>query len=52
MWDYNNTYFTFPLLMADGGYAFEKNADGSYDGKDTGVNNDGANAGRRRAQAS
>ena len=24
MWDYNNTYFTFPLLMANGGYAFVK----------------------------
>lgn len=25
LWDYNNAYFTFPLLMANGGYAFEKN---------------------------
>lgn len=41
MWDYNNTYFTFPLLAANGGYAFVKK-DGSYDGKDTGVNNEGA----------
>ena len=41
MWDYNNTYFTFPLLLANGGYAFVKK-DGVYDGKDTGVNNDGA----------
>ena len=41
MWDYNNTYFTFPLLAANGGYAFVKK-DGVYDGKDTGVNNDGA----------
>ncbi|MXU65261.1 maltose/maltodextrin ABC transporter substrate-binding protein MalE [Oceanomicrobium pacificus] len=44
MWDYNNTYFTFPLLMAGGGYAFEKK-DGSYDPKDTGVANEGAVAG-------
>ena len=42
MWDYNNTYFTMPLLMANGGYAFQKNAEGNYDGKDTGVNNDGS----------
>ena len=42
MWDYNNTYFTMPLLMANGGYAFQKNADGNYDGADTGVNNEGA----------
>jgi maltose/maltodextrin transport system substrate-binding protein len=41
MWDYNNTYFTFPLLMANGGYAFQKK-DGVYDGSETGVNNDGA----------
>lgn len=44
MWDYNNTYFTFPLLMANGGYAFQKK-DGTYDGTETGVNNDGSIAG-------
>lgn len=44
MWDYNNTYFTMPLLMANGGYAFEKR-DGSYDANDTGVNNEGAKTG-------
>jgi maltose/maltodextrin transport system substrate-binding protein len=44
MWDYNNTYFTMPLLMANGGYAFVKK-DGVYDGKDTGVANEGAIAG-------
>ena len=41
LWDYNNTYFTFPLLMANGGYAFKK-VDGTYDGSDTGVNTPGA----------
>ena len=41
MWDYNNTYFTMPLLMAGGGYAFQK-VDGVYDGSTTGVNTDGA----------
>ena len=45
LWDYNNTYFSFPLLMSNGGYAFKKNASGSYDAKDTGVANDGARAG-------
>ncbi|MBI4922322.1 MAG: maltose/maltodextrin ABC transporter substrate-binding protein MalE [Devosia nanyangense] len=45
LWDYNNTYFTFPLLMANGGYAFQKNAAGSYDPADTGVNNAGAKQG-------
>ena len=44
LWDYNNTYFTFPLLAANGGYAFEKK-DGAYDPKDTGVANAGAKAG-------
>jgi maltose/maltodextrin transport system substrate-binding protein len=46
LWDYNNTYFTFPLLMANGGYAFKKDeATGSYDPMDTGVANDGAKTG-------
>ena len=44
MWDYNNTYFTMPLLAAGGGYAFQKK-DGVFDGKDTGVNNEGARKG-------
>jgi maltose/maltodextrin transport system substrate-binding protein len=41
MWDYNNTYFTMPLLMANGGYAFQKK-DGVYVGTETGVNNEGS----------
>lgn len=44
MWDYNNTYFTFPLMAANGGFAFNKK-DGSYDGTQTGVANEGAVAG-------
>lgn len=44
LWDYNNTYFTMPMLMAGGGYAFQK-VDGVYDGKTTGVNTEGAIAG-------
>ena len=42
LWDYNNTYFTFPMLQANGGYAFKRRPDGTYDAKDTGVNNAGA----------
>ena len=42
LWDYNNTYFTFPMLQANGGYAFKRRPDGTYDPKDTGVNNAGA----------
>ncbi|GAD55025.1 maltose/maltodextrin ABC transporter substrate-binding protein MalE [Limimaricola cinnabarinus] len=41
LWDYNNTYFTFPLLAAKGGFAFQK-VDGSYDGSTSGVNTEGA----------
>ncbi len=42
LWDYNNAYFSWPLLAAGGGYAFKQNADGSYDAADSGVNNAGA----------
>jgi maltose/maltodextrin transport system substrate-binding protein len=42
LWEYTNTYFTWPLLAANGGYAFKQKADGTYDGTDTGVNNPGA----------
>lgn len=42
MWDYNNPYFTYPLIAANGGYVFKKNGPGQYDVKDTGVNNKGA----------
>ena len=45
LWDYKNTYFTFPLLAAGGGYPFKAKPDGSYDAADTGVNNAGAVAG-------
>lgn len=44
LWDYNNAYFTWPLIAANGGYAFKKTATG-YDVKDTGVNNAGAKKG-------
>ena len=46
LWDYTNAYFSMPLLMANGGYAFRK-VDGSYDGTETGVNNAGAIEGAR-----
>lgn len=41
LWDYNNTYFTWPMMAANGGYIFAKSGN-SYDVKDTGVNSDGA----------
>ncbi|HOY35496.1 MAG TPA: maltose/maltodextrin ABC transporter substrate-binding protein MalE [Piscinibacter sp.] len=42
LWDYNNTYFTWPLLAANGGYPFKLKADGTYDAADSGVANAGA----------
>jgi maltose/maltodextrin transport system substrate-binding protein len=42
LWDYNNTYFTWPLLAANGGYPFKLKADGNFDPSDSGVNNAGA----------
>jgi maltose/maltodextrin transport system substrate-binding protein len=42
LWDYTNTYFTWPLLAANGGYPFKLKADGNYDPADTGVNSPGA----------
>jgi len=42
LWDYNNTYFTFPLLAANGGYPFGRDAKGDYVATDVGVNNPGA----------
>lgn len=42
LWEYTNTYFTWPLLAANGGYAFKQKPDGTYDPNDTGVNNPGA----------
>jgi maltose/maltodextrin transport system substrate-binding protein len=50
LWDYNNTYFTMPLIMAGGGYAFQK-VDGVYDGSMTGVNTEGAIAGAAMLKA-
>ena len=50
LWDYNNTYFTMPMLMANGGYAFQKK-DGAYDGSETGVNNEGAMMGGKALRA-
>lgn len=45
LWDYNSVYQTMTLMAAGGGYAFKKGADGNYDPKDTGVNNEGSIAG-------
>ncbi|TAA46937.1 maltose/maltodextrin ABC transporter substrate-binding protein MalE [Corallincola spongiicola] len=46
LWDYNNTYYTWPLLAANGGYVFARK-DSGYDVKDTGVNKPGAKVGAK-----
>ncbi|MDE2300335.1 MAG: maltose/maltodextrin ABC transporter substrate-binding protein MalE [Burkholderiales bacterium] len=45
LWDYNNTYFTWPMLAAGGGYVFGRDAKGEYDPTKVGVNSPGAIAG-------
>ena len=42
LWDYNKSFFTWPLLAGPGGYVFGRDAKGDYNPKDVGVNNDGA----------
>ncbi|HEU0199283.1 MAG TPA: maltose/maltodextrin ABC transporter substrate-binding protein MalE, partial [Burkholderiaceae bacterium] len=42
LWDYNNTYFTWPVLAANGGYVFAKDPKGNLDPNKVGVNNAGA----------
>jgi len=42
LWDYTNNYFSWPLLAANGGYAFRQRSDGSFDPRDVGVANSGA----------
>jgi maltose/maltodextrin transport system substrate-binding protein len=42
MWSMTEIYYTYGLVSAGGGYAFKRRADGTYDPKDTGMNNPGA----------
>jgi maltose/maltodextrin transport system substrate-binding protein len=42
LWDYNNTYFTWGILAANGGYVFGRDAQGELDPAKVGVNNAGA----------
>ncbi|GAL02561.1 maltose/maltodextrin ABC transporter substrate binding periplasmic protein MalE [Photobacterium aphoticum] len=46
MWNVREPFFTWPIITADGGYAFRFTADG-YDVKDVGLNNSGAKNGMR-----
>lgn len=45
LWDYNKTFFTWPLLAGAGGYVFARQANGDLDPAKSGVNNEGAVAG-------
>ncbi|KXF81521.1 maltose/maltodextrin ABC transporter substrate-binding protein MalE [Enterovibrio coralii] len=41
MWNLREPYFTWPVLAADGGYAFKFDGE-KYDAKDIGINNEGS----------
>ncbi len=47
LWDYNKSFFTWPLVAGPGGYVFARDAKGDYDPKQVGVNNEGALQGVR-----
>ncbi len=42
LWDYNKSFFTWPLLAGPGGYIFGRSASGELDPHDVGVNQPGA----------
>ncbi|WP_341676806.1 maltose/maltodextrin ABC transporter substrate-binding protein MalE [Niveibacterium sp. SC-1] len=45
MWPMTEIYYSYGLFSAAGGYAFKRNPDGTYDAKDTGMDNAGSKAG-------
>ena len=47
LWDYNKTFFTWPLLAGAGGEVFGRSANGELDPSRVGVNTPGAVAGAR-----
>lgn len=42
LWDYNNTFFTWPILAAGDGYVFGRDAAGEFDTSKVGVNSPAA----------
>lgn len=42
LWDYNKSFFTWPILAAKGGYIFAPDAKGNLDPRNVGVNTEGA----------
>ncbi|KQW43400.1 MULTISPECIES: maltose/maltodextrin ABC transporter substrate-binding protein MalE [unclassified Roseateles] len=45
LWDYNKSFFTWPMLAGAGGKIFERDAQGDFDSTQVKVNNEGALAG-------
>jgi maltose/maltodextrin transport system substrate-binding protein len=45
LWDYNKSFFSWPLLAGPGGFVFGRNAAGDLDATQVGVNNAGSLAG-------
>jgi maltose/maltodextrin transport system substrate-binding protein len=42
LWDYNKSFFSWPMLAGPGGYVFGRNAQGELDSRNVGVNTAGA----------
>ena len=42
LWDFNKSFFTWPMLAGPGGYIFERDAQGNLNPKSVGVNSPGA----------
>lgn len=42
LWDYNNAFFSYPVLSASGGYVFGEDANGVPSARDVGMANGGA----------
>lgn len=42
LWDYNKSFFTWPLIAGPGGHVFGRTPQGDYDPRQVGVNNAGA----------
>ena len=42
LWDYNKSFFTWPMLAGPGGFIFARNSQGDLDPKNIGVNSPGA----------
>ncbi|MBL8306660.1 MAG: maltose/maltodextrin ABC transporter substrate-binding protein MalE [Rubrivivax sp.] len=47
LWDYNKSFFSWPMLAGPGGYIFARNAAGDLEPGQVGVNHPGAVAGAR-----